>query len=110
MSPRGKLLKQQINNILIYMSFVFGNICQIMSRHLYSSIQTRLHWDSKIPFSGIAFEKLQFWCFSPLWRVQERIMFTGASNFAGAGILLHSQDLVAHFMFDQTDKKQSFYL
>ena len=34
-------------------------------------------------------------------------MFTDASNFAGAGILLHSQDLVAHFVFDEFDKTQS---
>ena len=107
----------QVAGKIISLSFVFGNICQIMPRHLHSSIQNRLHWDSRIRLSDFAFEELQFWsellnslpcrAFSPFWRAPERIMFTDASNFAGAGILLHSRDLVAHFMFDEFDKKQS---
>ena len=34
-------------------------------------------------------------------------MFTDASNFAGAGVLIHSQNQVSHLMFDEFVKSQS---
>ncbi|MEW8542467.1 MAG: reverse transcriptase domain-containing protein [Candidatus Thiodiazotropha sp.] len=107
----------QVTGRIISMTFVLGNICQIMSRHLYSCIRNRLHWDSKFPLSDLACDELHFWSkhmislpsrvLSPLWRVPERIMFSDASNFAGAGVLLHSQNIVSHAMFDEFDKMQS---
>ena len=35
-------------------------------------------------------------------------MFTDASSFAGSGVMLHSQNQVAHVMFDDFVKSQSF--
>ena len=106
----------QIAGKIISMSFVFGNICQIMSSSVqFHTKQIALEFNNRL--SDFAFEELQIWsehlnslpcrAFSPLWRAPERIMFTDASNFTGASILLHSLDLVAHFMFDEFDKKQS---
>ena len=102
---------------LMSMSFVYGNICQIMSRHAYSLIESRLSWDSDLRLTGLACEELQFWLkhldnlqsrsFNVQSRLPERVMFTDASNFAGAGVLLHSKNQISHCMFDDFVKSQS---
>lgn len=99
------------------MSFVFGNICQIMTRHLYFSIETRQNWDAITELTNSAYEELQFWLnhvdnlpyrnLFPLWRNPNRVIFSDASSFAGAGVLLQPRNRVAQFMFDDFDKKQS---
>ena len=88
-----------------------------MSRNLYSAIESKTTWDSNIKLSELACEELEFWLkhlgtlpcrvLSPFWRSPERVLFTDASSFAGAGVLLHSQNQVAHCMFNQHDKLQS---
>ena len=107
----------KITGKLMSMSFVFGNICQIMSRHAYSLIEGRTSWDADIKLSNLACEELEFWLkhvehlpcrsFNIQQRYPERVMFTDASNFAGAGVLLHSQNQVSHLMFDEFVKSQS---
>ena len=107
----------KITGKLIPLSFVLGNITQIMSRNLYSAIESKTTWDSNIKLSELACEELEFLLkhlgtlpcrvLSPFWRSPERVLFTDASSFAGAGVLLHSLNQVAHCMFNQHDKLQS---
>ena len=107
----------KITGKLMSMSFVFGNICQIMSRHAYSLIESRSSWDANITLSDLAREELQFWLkhldnlpcrsFNIQSRFPERVVFTDASSFAGSGVMLHSQNQVAHVMFDDFVKSQS---
>ena len=88
-----------------------------MSRNLYSAIESKTTWDSNIKLSELACEELEFWLkhlgtlpcrvLSPFWHPPERVLFTDASSFAGAGVLLHSKNQVAHCMFNQHDKLQS---
>lgn len=116
----GKLTARFISKVtgkLMSTSFVFGNICQIMSRHLYSLIDYHLGWDTELRLTVPAREELEFWLkhLDTLpgrslifeWKVPERIIFCDASNFAGAGILLQSRVRVAHFMFDKLVQAQS---
>ena len=107
----------KITGKLISLYFVLGNITPIMSRNLYSAIESETTWDSNIKLSELACEELEFWLkhlgtlpcrvLSPFWRSPERVLFTDASSFVGAGVLLHSQNQVAHCMFNQHDKLQS---
>ena len=46
-----------ITGKLMSMSFVFGNIRQIMSRHPYSLIESRSSWDANISLSDLAREE-----------------------------------------------------
>jgi hypothetical protein len=100
------------------MSFVLGNVCQIMTRNLYLSIIDRTCWDGYVVLDQKSIDELKFWfsncdslpfrVISPIHKPVERILFTDASNYAVAGVLLQSKNEVVHVMFDENEIKQKF--
>ena len=102
---------------IISMSFVLGNVCHIMTRNLHSPILNRLDWDFDIIIDQGAMNELKFWfnncdtlpfrSISPIHRSVERIVYSDASDYAAAGVLLQSNNEVVHVMFDESDKNQS---
>jgi hypothetical protein len=103
---------------IISMSFVLGNVCQIMTRNLYLSIIDRTCWDGYVVLDQKSIDELKFWfsncdslpfrVISPIHKPVERILFTDASNYAVAGVLLQSKNEVVHVMFDENEIKQKF--
>ena len=99
------------------MSFVLGNVCHIMTRNLHFPILNRLDWDFDIIIDQGAMNELKFWfnncdtlpfrSISPIHRSVERIVYSDASDFAAAGVLLQSNNEVVHVMFDESDKNQN---
>lgn len=84
---------------IMSMSFVFDNICQIMTRNLHLPIVNKIAWDLPISIDSKSEEELKFWqnnlgvlpfrSIVQLYSLPERILFVDASNFAGAGVLVN---------------------
>ena len=80
---------------IISMKPALGSICQIMTRHLHMMINTRIYWDSFIHLNDDILQELRFWyfqceklhfkCITPMFRLPERIIYSDASEYAGAG-------------------------
>ncbi|CAC5399139.1 unnamed protein product [Mytilus coruscus] len=78
---------------------------------------SKVFWDSKISLPPEARDELHFWSqnidslsprvISPWFRLPERIIYTDASDDAGAGILLDESSETFHCMWDDFDKAQS---
>lgn len=102
---------------IISMSFALGNVCQILTRNLHLPILDRNCWDGYLHLDQGSIDELKFWSekyallpfrsLSPIHRCVERIVFTDASDFAAAGVLLQSQNQIVRVMFDENEKKQS---
>ena len=102
---------------IISMSFALGNICQIMTRNLHVPIQNRVSWDKPVILDFPVMDELIFWLdnidklpfrtLSPIYRIPERIMFTDASNFAGAAVLLETEKKYSRCMFDEIEASES---
>ncbi|VDI08764.1 Hypothetical predicted protein, partial [Mytilus galloprovincialis] len=104
---------------IISMLPALGSICQIMTRHLHMTICCRDYWDSFVYLNENVIQELRFWYFycekisfrhiSYFHRMPERIVFSDASEYAGAGYIVGSNN-VAHFMWDKSEKNQEFNL
>ena len=80
-------------------------------------IASKVFWDAKISLSAEAIDELHFWSqnidslsprvISPWFRLPERIIYTDASDHAGAGILLDESSETFHCMWDDFNKAQS---
>jgi hypothetical protein len=102
---------------IIFISFVLGNVCQIMTRHLHLPIIDSTCWDGYIVIDQKYIDELKLWfsncdilpfrVISLIHKSVERILFTDASNYATAGVLLQSKNEVVHVMFDENEIKQS---
>ncbi|VDH95207.1 Hypothetical predicted protein [Mytilus galloprovincialis] len=102
---------------IISMRFAYGPICQIFTRQLSMLIASKVFWDAKISLSAEAIDELHFWSqnidslsprvISPWFRLPERIIYTDASDHAGAGILLDESSETFHCMWDDFNKAQS---
>jgi hypothetical protein len=102
---------------IIFISFVLGNVCQIMTRHLHLPIIDSTCWDGYIVLDQKYIDELKLWfsncdilpfrVISLIHKSVERILFTDASNYATAGVLLQSKNEVVHVMFDENEIKQS---
>ncbi|CAC5421228.1 unnamed protein product [Mytilus coruscus] len=102
---------------IISMRFAYGPICQIFTRQLSMLIASKVFWDAKIGLPPEARDELHFWSqiidslsprvISPWFRLPERIIYTDASDHAGAGILLDESSETFHCMWDDFDKAQS---
>lgn len=111
-----RLLARIVGKI-ISMSFSLGNICYIMTRNMQVSIAQREFWDTEISVLPGVLAELQFWldnlnklpfrAITPVLRQPERIMFVDASDRAGAGVLLCSENKVSHCMFSESEIKSS---
>ncbi|KAJ8304989.1 hypothetical protein KUTeg_018572 [Tegillarca granosa] len=98
---------------IISLKPALGSICQLFTRNLTFCILTMRHWDSVIHLSDGARHELDFWvinCSSlprrvitPIFRDVDRLVFTDASTYAGAGVLFEQSRLVAHFTWDHFD-------
>ncbi|XP_063436370.1 uncharacterized protein LOC134717808 [Mytilus trossulus] len=101
---------------IISMLPALGSICQIMTRHLHMTICCRDYWDSFVYLNENVIQELRFWYFycekvsfrqiSYFHRMPERIVFSDASEYAGAGYIVGSNN-VAHFMWDKSEKTKS---
>ena len=106
----------KVTGKIISMLPALGCICQIMTRHLNMTICSRTYWDSVIQFNENIVQELRFWFFycdkikfryiAPLHRIPERIIFSDASEFAGAGYMVGFKD-IAHFMWEKSDRSKS---
>ncbi|XP_021348504.1 uncharacterized protein LOC110447257 isoform X1 [Mizuhopecten yessoensis] len=86
-----------------------GSICQLMTRHLSMFICQRDNWDARVSISNEWKNELIFWSeslqdipcnhVSKIYSTPERILFTDASGFAGAGFMLGSDKNIVHFFF-----------
>ena len=89
-----------------------GNVCQIMTKHMHMLVCCRNSWDEKILVNDYILEELKFWYFEceslsfkrivPMNRMPQRVIFTDASQYAGAGFISNDNKIV-HFMFDGLD-------
>ncbi|CAG2247680.1 unnamed protein product [Mytilus edulis] len=101
---------------IISMKPALGSICQIMTRHLHMMINTRIYWDSFIHLNDDILQELRFWyfqceklhfkCITPMFRLPERIIYSDASEYAGAGFTVGDNHIV-HFMWDKEDRIKS---
>ena len=94
-----------------------GSICQLMTRHLSMAICLRFGWDCVIKLSPDCMSELSFWSknlFSlPNVRsdrrnsVPEKIMFSDASDFAGAGFSVERDSKIVHYMWNNSERSKS---
>jgi hypothetical protein len=80
------------------------------------SICCRNAWDENIIMNEDIFRELQFWYFHcnflsfksivPMYRQPQRVIFTDASQFAGAGFTVGDNTIV-HFMWEKQDRDKS---
>ena len=94
----------------------FGNICEIMTKHMHMLICCRSSWDDVILMNDSIIEELRFWyfqcnflsfkCIISVHKIQQRVIFTDASQFAGAGFIVNDNNSL-HFIFDTQDRDKS---
>jgi hypothetical protein len=80
------------------------------------SICCRNAWDENIIMNEDIFRELQFWCFHcnvlsfksivPMHKQPQRVIFTDANQFAGAGFTVGDNKIV-HFMWEKQDRDKS---
>ena len=80
-------------------------------------ITQKLFWDKPVHLNGLARSELEFWfrsvfslpphVNSPWLREPERIIYTDASDHAGAGVMLGSVNQTFHCTWDDFTKLQS---
>ena len=80
-------------------------------------ITQKLHWDENVAIIPDARVELDFWfqniyalsprVIAPWFRKPERIIYTDASDYAGAGVLLDSVTQTFHCMWDEWTQSQS---
>ncbi|CAG2189962.1 unnamed protein product [Mytilus edulis] len=76
----------------------------------------RSAWDDVIPINDNILKELKFWYFEceslsfqrivPINRIPQRVIFTDASQYAGAGFIMNDNKIV-HFMFDGHERSKS---
>lgn len=80
------------------------------------AIGCRNYWDSVIEFNDNIVQELRFWyfhaesidfrCVTPFYRKFEHIIFSDASEYAGAGFALENNNVV-HFMWEMENRTKS---
>ena len=95
----------------------FGNICQLMTRRLSISICCRESWDKKLTIDNENVQELEFWRhninrlsfnrFMCIDKMPEKIIFSDASCYAGAGFTCERSKKVVHYMWDDIEKCKS---
>jgi hypothetical protein len=86
---------------IISISFVLGNVFQIMTRNLHLLIIDRTCWDGYVVLDQKSIDELKFWFSNcdtlpfrlifPIHKSVERILLTDASNYSASGVLLQSK-------------------
>lgn len=102
---------------IISFKFALGPICQMFTRNLSILIAKTAYWDQSIQLSKLESDELDFWfdnvlrvpnrVISPWFRIPDRMVFTDASDYAGAGVLLESNKEFFHTMWNDFDREQS---
>ena len=98
-----------------------GTVCQLMTRHCCMAICVREGWDVNFVLSDTVESELEFWSktcpnlpfklISPIERKPERIVFSDASSFAGAGFIeLNGEHTIVHSMWkdEELDKSSTW--
>ncbi|VDI74620.1 Hypothetical predicted protein [Mytilus galloprovincialis] len=101
---------------IISMIPALGNVCQMMTKHMHMLVCCRSAWDDVIPINDNILKELKFWYFEceslsfqrivPINRIPQRVIFTDASQYAGAGFIMNDNKIV-HFMFDGHERSKS---
>lgn len=94
-----------------------GSICQQMTRCLSMALCKRTGWDSVLNLSRDCVKELVFWNknFGNLpsskitWfnKTQSKILFSDASEFAGAGYSIEQDTKIVHYMWSDWEKSKS---
>ena len=84
-----------------------------MTRHLYFIINERSSWDSVVHVDDFSIRELHFWLSSlkslpncviaPIQRIPERIVFTDASSYVGAGYTVQFSNDIVHKMWTNVE-------
>lgn len=98
-----------------------GSVCQLMTRNTCIATCERETWDAKFEYSILVRNELNFWLtncvsmpfklISPIQCKPERIVFSDASAYAGAGFIeLNGKHTVVHSMwkFEETSKSSTW--
>lgn len=95
----------------------FGNICQLMTRHLSITICGKESWDSALCLDSENVQELKFWLeninsisfkyFTCVEKMPEKIIFSDASCYAGAGFTCERNEKIVHYMWDDFEKHKS---
>ena len=103
---------------IISLSPVFGNVCSLMTRHLYLAIESRVHWDKflNFEFPDMVRTELRFWSENLDNMNQRRLMtdflpsvlvFSDASNVAAGAYTVEIDDKVVHQMWSKSQSLMS---
>lgn len=94
-----------------------GNICQLMTRHLSITICGKESWDSALCLDSENIQELKFWLeninsisfkyFTCVEKMPEKIIFSDASCYAGAGFTCERNEKIVHYMWDDCEKHRS---
>lgn len=94
-----------------------GIICQLMTRRLCMTICCRHPWDEKLTMSEHCVEEIEFWYenirklnfsfITKITTIPEKIIFSDANIFAGAGFTYEKYSKVVHYMWDSEEKLKS---
>lgn len=105
--PTARNLASLLGKIISLIT-AFGNICQIMTRHLCMCVCERNSLDIPLVIPNSVRTELKLSIRNkmvcPIQRKPEHIIFSEASAYAGAGFVDESILIVAHFMFTENEK------
>lgn len=107
----------KVTGKIVSFSFSLGNICYIMSRYMHIAIAECLSWDQLILFNDNILQEIMFWlnncrflarvCHFVSDNPPEQILYTDASNTAGAGYSVRTFNSVVHYMWTPEQRCQS---
>ena len=103
---------------IISMSPVFGNVCNLMTRHIYLAVESRFHWDRVVNFEfpDRVRAELQFWSQKLVTMNHRRLIqgnlpftlvFSDASNVAAGAYTVEMNDKIFHHMWSDSESQMS---
>lgn len=102
---------------IISLSSCVGSVCRIMTRHLFSVVNSALSWDSEVLLSEDSISEINFWVNNVhslngkvYWGVQSlpvKVSFSDASGSACGAYVQSDSDLVFHQNWSPAESVQS---
>lgn len=110
-------LLAKVTGKIVSFSASFGSVYRFMSRHLHLAICSRKSWDTFFQLSKEAIVEIHFWklncIFLPFktilkeYVLPERIIYTDASDHAGAGYCLQILGSIVYRRWTEEDYRRS---
>ena len=110
-----KLIASLVGNIMS-MSIALGPVARLMTRSLYTLLNSRHSWYERLQMSPEAAEELRFWhkCFSDfngqnIWRSSSavRVIYSDASDTGFGGYMVEHGPQIAHGQWSAWEAQQS---